>query len=180
MSTGVSAARLACAYRLDLSFAVETEPEAQAPKKLLVVDDARPVLETLGAMLGRAGYRVSCVPSGSAALAAARLSSFDGALIDVFMPDMDGFETAIRLREQCDRRGQTIRMWHITGMNSPAVESRSAQCGMMGLILKPFKLAELCQVIEAGLVAPVPPAPDWIPPLPSPTAQPKPESSDNR
>src|SRR5690242_7166050 len=110
-------------------------PEQPVQRKVLVVDDARPVLETMGAMLTRAGYRVTCVPSGAGALAAARLTSYDAALIDVYMPEMDGFETAVRLREQSDRRGQTIRMWHITGMNSPAVEIRSAQCGMMGLIL---------------------------------------------
>jgi CheY-like chemotaxis protein len=147
---------------------VETIPESKVQRKLLVVDDQRPVLETLGALLTSAGYRVVCVPSGAGALAAARLASFDAALIDIFMPEMDGFETAIRLREQCDKRGRTIRTWHITGMNSPAVESRSAQCGMMGLILKPFDLADLCKVLEAGFTAPVPPPGTYVPPTPVP------------
>jgi CheY-like chemotaxis protein len=148
---------------------VDALPEAASvQRKILVVDDARPVLETLGSMLKMSGYRVTCVPSGVGALAAARLTSFDAALIDVFMPEMDGFETAIRLREQSDMRRRELRMWHITGMNSPAVEARSAQCGMMGLILKPFILADLCRLLETGFTMPMPPRGSYIPPPPAP------------
>lgn len=107
-------------------------------------------------MLTSAGYKVTCVPSGAGALAAARLSSFDAALIDIYMPLMDGFQTALRLREQTEKRGRTIRMWHMTGMTSPAVEQRSAECGVMGLLLKPFNLTDLCTTLEVGLKAPIP------------------------
>lgn len=132
-------------------------------RKVLVVDDQHPVLDTLGAMLRSAGYRVSCVSSGDGALAAARLTEFDAALIDVFMPMMDGFETALRLQEQAARKRQTMRMWHMTGMNSPAVEKRSARCGMMGLLVKPFGLADLCIALEAGFEGPVPPPLETLP-----------------
>jgi CheY-like chemotaxis protein len=147
---------------------VKSIPESQAPKgqkRILVVDDQRPVLETLGAMLTSVGYRVVCVPSGKVALSSARLRAFDAALIDIYMPEMDGFETARRLREQCDRRGQTIRIWHVTGMNSAEVEKRSAQSGVMGLILKPFYLADLSRVLEEGFSTPVPPPPPGLPPF---------------
>src|SRR5688572_17371983 len=106
-------------------------------------------------MLTTAGYRVVCVSSGKVALSTARLTAFDAALIDIYMPEMDGFETAQRLREQCERRGRTIRIWHITGMNSPAVEKRSGASGVMGLLLKPFSLVHLCKVVQEGLTAPV-------------------------
>ena len=138
---------------------MESDAEPVTQRKILVIDDEHLVLETLGAMLTAAGYRVTCVPTGAGALAAARLAVYDAALIDVFMPEMDGFETALRLREQSERRGRTIRMWHITGRNSPEVEKRSVQCGMMGLIVKPFSLTQLCARIEAGLSTPAPTAP---------------------
>lgn len=136
---------------------MESIPEAQVKRKLLVIDDQRAILETLDAMLTNAGYRVSCLPSGAAALSAARLTIFDAALIDINMPIMDGFETAFRLREQSEQRGQTIRMWHMTGVGGPEIESRSAQSGVMGLLLKPFSVADLCRVLEEGFTAPVPP-----------------------
>ena len=85
---------------------MESIQEARVQRKLLVVDDQHPVLETLGAMLTSIGYRVVCVSTGAGALAAARLNAFDGALIDIYMPEMDGFETALRLRDQNDRRAQ--------------------------------------------------------------------------
>ncbi len=135
---------------------MESIPESAVQRKVLIVDDQHLVLETLGTMLTRAGYRVVCVPTGAGALAAARLASFDAALIDIYMPEMDGFETAIRQREQNGRRGRTTRIWHMTGVSSPAVERRSAQCGVMGLFLKPFNLAHMCKVLEAGFSAPVP------------------------
>lgn len=135
---------------------METSAAPASQRKLLVVDDQHTVLQTLGEMLTAAGYRVTCVPTGAGALAAARLAVYDGAIIDVFMPEMDGFETALRLREQSERRGQTIRLWHITGMNSPEVERRSTQCGMMGLIVKPFSLVNLCKRLEAGFASPIP------------------------
>ena len=147
---------------------MESLQENRSQRKLLVVDDQHPVLETLGAMLTSVGYRVVCVPTGAGALAAARLTAFDGALIDIFMPEMDGFETALRLREQNDRRSRTTRIWHITGMHSFAVERRSAQCGVMGLILKPFNLTHLCQVLEAGFLAPIPAVEAEIPPASRP------------
>jgi CheY-like chemotaxis protein len=122
---------------------------------MLVVDDERPVLQTLGAMLTSAGYKVVCVPSGEGALAAARLTAFDGALIDIYMPEMNGFETAIKLREQSAKRGRTILLWHMTGMNNPEVEARSADCKIVGLLHKPFNLAVLCRTLEAGFEAAV-------------------------
>lgn len=136
---------------------MESISETPVKRKLLVIDDQRAILETLEAILTGAGYRVSCVPSGAAALAAARLTRFDAVLIDINMPMMDGFETALRLRAQSEQRGQTLRMWHMTGVGGPAIEIRSAQSGVMGLLLKPFRLADLCRVLEEGLTAPVPP-----------------------
>ena len=131
---------------------------------MLVVDDERPVLQTLGAMLTSVGYKVVCVPSGEGALAAARLTAFDGALIDIYMPEMNGFETAIKLREQSAKRGRTILLWHMTGMNNPEVEIRSADCHVVGLLHKPFNLAVLCRTLEAGFDATAPSG-DATPPL---------------
>jgi CheY-like chemotaxis protein len=135
---------------------VDALPESPVQRKLLVVDDQRLVLDTLASMLTTAGYRVVCVPSGEGALAAARLTSFDAALVDIYMPVMDGFQTAVQLRQQSARRGRSLRIWHMTGMSSPAVEIRSAECGVMGLVLKPFDLTELCKMLEEGFSVPIP------------------------
>jgi CheY-like chemotaxis protein len=142
-------------------------PETREQRKVLIVDDERAVLETLSAMLTAAGYRVACVPSGDGALASARLGKFDAALVDIFMPGMDGFETALRLRAQSAQRGRPLRIWHMTGMNTPEIEARSARSGVMGLLAKPFNFTALCEVLEAGFSAPLPTAP--IEPVSTPT-----------
>jgi CheY-like chemotaxis protein len=139
-------------------------PDPKVSRRILVVDDQRAVLETLGEMLTDAGYRVYGVLSGAQALSAARLTAYDAALIDIHMPVMDGFETALRLRELTERRGRVMRMWHITGMDDPTYPARSARCGMMGLLLKPFNSVHLCGAMEAGFASPIPPvAPDVSP-----------------
>jgi CheY-like chemotaxis protein len=141
-------------------------PETRLKQRILVVDDQGPVLETLGAMLTNAGYRFYGVLSGAQALSAARLTVYDAALIDIHMPVMDGFETALRLREFAERRGRAMRMWHITGMDNPTYPERSARCGMMGLLLKPFNSADLCAALESGFSSPIPPLPADVSPSP--------------
>lgn len=66
---------------------------------ILVVDDIADNLLLLGFILETEGYQVKLADSGSAAIAHIQASPPDLVLLDVMMPDMDGFEVAQRLRE---------------------------------------------------------------------------------
>ena len=66
--------------------------------KLLVVDDEPDIVELLSASLRYAGFEVSTATSGRQALAEARRFRPDLVLLDVMMPDVDGFEVIRRLR----------------------------------------------------------------------------------
>jgi CheY-like chemotaxis protein len=73
--------------------------EAKKKPKVLVVDDERVIADTLAIILGQHGYEASAVYTGNAAVERARELRPDLIISDVIMPDMNGIEAAIRIRE---------------------------------------------------------------------------------
>ena len=68
-------------------------------EKILIIDDDVDTLRLVGLMLQRQGYEISAAPNGSQGLAKALEERPDLILLDVMMPDMDGYEVARRLRK---------------------------------------------------------------------------------
>ncbi len=67
--------------------------------KVLVVDDERVIADTLAIILNQHGYDASAVYTGTAAVERARSVTPDLIISDVIMPDMNGIEAAIRIRQ---------------------------------------------------------------------------------
>lgn len=68
-------------------------------EKILIVDDDVDTLRLVGLMLQRQGYEISAASNGSQGLAKALKKTPDLILLDVMMPDMDGYEVTRRLRK---------------------------------------------------------------------------------
>ena len=68
--------------------------------RLLIVDDEPLFLESLGEILQLAGYEVVPAPEGETALRLARQHAFDLAIIDIYMPKMDGLQLMQVLRRE--------------------------------------------------------------------------------
>ncbi|MEU6217816.1 response regulator transcription factor [Streptomyces sp. NPDC047022] len=122
---------------------------------MLVVDDDPTVRELLCAALRHAGFTVAAASTGQEALTGARSASPDLVLLDVMLPDMDGFEVIRRLREQSGP-GSTTRPGHIPVLFLTARDA--TQDKIEGLVLggddyvtKPFDLRELVARIHAVL-----------------------------
>ena len=77
---------------------METPGAQQPAASILVVDDTLPNLELLSDMLKERGYRVRPVPSGDLALQAAHSNPPDLILLDIHMPEMDGYEVCKHLK----------------------------------------------------------------------------------
>ncbi len=71
----------------------------EAASDILIVDDTPANLRLLSTILKDRGYRVRVAPSGSLALTAAENSPPELILLDITMPDMDGFEVCRRLKQ---------------------------------------------------------------------------------
>jgi two-component system sensor histidine kinase/response regulator len=121
---------------------------------------ARHLLESMG-------HRVTLAANGIEALAALDSHTFDLVLMDVQMPEMDGFEAtaAIRARE----RSSPTRL-PILAMTAHAMVGDRERCldaGMDGYVAKPVRKAELFQAIQAAMLSAIPPL-TGTPPSPAP------------
>src|SRR5262245_56016350 len=74
------------------------DAESADPVNILIVDDHPRNLGALRAMLERPGYRIVAVPSGAEALEIVQREPFALILLDIFMPEMDGFEVASTIK----------------------------------------------------------------------------------
>ncbi|MFD3427353.1 response regulator transcription factor [Nocardia fluminea] len=120
---------------------------SSGPATVLVVDDEPSILDLLCDVLRMSGFEVYGADSGAAALAAATKHQPDIVVLDVTLPDLDGFEVARRLREA----GNSVPVLFLTARN--AVEDRIAglKAGGDDYVSKPFSLEEVVLRMKAIL-----------------------------
>jgi two-component system sensor histidine kinase/response regulator len=116
---------------------------------ILVVDDTLPNLELLSEMLKERGYRVRPVPSGDLALQAARSSPPDLILLDIHMPEMDGYEVCEALK--ADEKLHDIPVLFISGLSETADKVKAFRVGGADYITKPFQLEEVAARVATHL-----------------------------
>ncbi len=103
---------------------------------ILVVDDDVANLTVANRILSAEGMRVSCVKSGSSALKFLASNRPDIILLDVHMPEMDGFETLERIR--ANENTFDIPVIFLTADNDNDTETRCLRSGAMDFVTKPF------------------------------------------
>jgi two-component system OmpR family response regulator len=119
---------------------------------LLVVDDEATVRELLSATLRFAGFRVTSAATGAEAVASATEEPPDLVLLDVMLPDVDGFEVVRRLREQrAEGRRGPVPVLFLTARDRKADKVTGLSLGADDYVTKPFDLEELIARIRAIL-----------------------------
>nr|WP_024758391.1 response regulator transcription factor [Streptomyces exfoliatus] len=132
-----------------------TTPSPTAGGTLLVVDDEQTVRELLPTALRYAGFAVDTAATGEQALDRAAQHPPDLVLLDVMLPDMDGFEVIRRLREQpnaatTDRPGP-VPVIFLTAREATQDKVNGLLLGGDDYVTKPFDLEELIARIQAIL-----------------------------
>lgn len=84
---------------VDIARLLDMIKEATAVTSVLIVDDDEDFCRTMAGVLESKGYRVSTITSGQDAINIARLKEIQVAFIDIKMPDMNGLETYLRMKE---------------------------------------------------------------------------------
>src|SRR3984957_6136617 len=130
------------------SFAVEVMPR-DSPASILVVDDVSANLRVLAGMLKDRGYKVRPVPSGELALLAARKDPPDLILLDINMPEMNGYEVCQHLKADETLRG--IPIIFISALNDNLDKVKAFSTGGVDYITKPFQMEELHARVETHL-----------------------------
>ena len=118
-----------------------------AEAKLLVVDDEPNIVELLSASLRYAGFDVATASTGTAALQLARTFRPDLLVLDVMMPEMDGFELVRRLRGE----GARTPVLFLTARDATEDKVTGLTLGGDDYVTKPFSLEEVVARIRAVL-----------------------------
>ncbi|MCO4805426.1 MAG: response regulator transcription factor [Flavobacteriales bacterium] len=118
-------------------------------KKILVVDDENDILEFLSYNIKREGAKVYTAANGVAAIEIARKKKPDLILLDVMMPEMDGMETCMQLRESIETRDIIIAF--LTARSEDYSQIAGFEAGADDYITKPIKPRVLISRIKALL-----------------------------
>jgi two-component system OmpR family response regulator len=120
---------------------------ATAPARILVVDDEPAITDLLSTALRYMGYEVVTAATGFAALDAAATSAPDLVILDVMLPDLDGFEVCRRLRDQRD----FVPVIFLSARDAEEDRVTGFVRGGDDYVTKPFSLEELTLRIRALL-----------------------------
>ncbi|MCA1322977.1 response regulator [Herbaspirillum sp. alder98] len=115
--------------------------------RVLVVDDSATSRTMLEKQLQRCGCGVECAENGSSALAAMALGRYDLVLLDCYMPDMNGYEVARRVRQREENSGVYTPL---IGISAEADATHTQLCldsGMDGVLGKPLPLEQFKQLL---------------------------------
>jgi DNA-binding response OmpR family regulator len=110
-------------------------------KKILVVDDEDDILHFLELVLREKGYEVSTASTGHEALTKAQIERPDLVLLDIMMPQMDGWEVLKLLR--VDEGTSRIPVAMLSARTEAKDRVQGLQEGAIDYICKPFSLQEL-------------------------------------
>jgi CheY-like chemotaxis protein len=100
-------------------------------------------------MLEKRGHSVTVAANGCEAVTRASAGRFDVILMDVHMPEMDGFEATRRIREAQRASGRYVPIVALTACAMGSDRERCLEAGMNGHIEKPIERARLLRAVES-------------------------------
>jgi two-component system OmpR family response regulator len=123
---------------------------AQRQPLVLVVDDEEHITELLAMGLGYNGFEVDRQASGRGALAAIEARRPDLVVLDVMLPDLDGFEVARRLR-RAEGAATHVPIIFLTAKDTTQDKVEGLRLGSDDYVTKPFSIEELIERVKAVL-----------------------------
>ena len=114
--------------------------------KILVVDDEKTLVKGIKFNLENEGYEVECAYDGAAAVELARNNKFDLLILDVMMPELDGLEACMRIREFSN-----VPIIMLTAKSEDSDKLMGFECGADDYLTKPFNILELKARVRALL-----------------------------
>jgi DNA-binding response OmpR family regulator len=115
-------------------------------RRILLVEDDEAAATMLAALLARHGYEVTVESRGTVALAVAAEQPFDLVILDVKLPDIEGYAFARELRKRHSHWAVPILMF--TALGRPMDQLRGFACGADAYVAKPCEFSELLKTVE--------------------------------
>ena len=120
-----------------------------AKKKILIVEDEESLLKLESILLTSRGYEVKGVPDGRAALECMAAMKPDLVLLDIMLPEIDGFEVCRQIK--ANEATKHIPIIMLTAKKSREDMARGEEVGADWYITKPFKSAMVIETIQRFL-----------------------------
>ena len=124
-----------------------TEDRPAGPMRILVVDDNIDAADSTAMLLSLDGYETHSVHSARAALEAVTAIKPDVVLLDIGLPEMDGYDVARQLRALSD--GASATLIALTGYGQPSDRERATEAGFDQFLVKPVEPAVLNGLLQA-------------------------------
>jgi DNA-binding response OmpR family regulator len=118
-----------------------------AKNSILIVDDELSILVPIKYLLEKNNYEVSLAQSGKDALEAIKAQKPDLILLDIMLPDLDGYEIYQKIRENPD--WDDIRVIYLTAKNRDVDIAKGMNLGVDAYVTKPFSNADLLAKVAA-------------------------------
>lgn len=149
---GTIVARSEAGEGAEFSFTIPLVPAMVVPPggisveapRILVVDDDPDIRQLLQDRLRAKGYRVQSAVDGVRALEAVRAETFEGMILDIGLPSMDGMEVLRQIR----RWDQQVQIVMVTAAGSKDLAIRAMSLGAQAYVLKPFDVDELQRIVD--------------------------------
>ena len=119
------------------------------PKKILIVDDEASIVELLGAMLKKSGYDIITALDGTACLAKAAEQKPDLIILDIVMPELDGFAVLDLLKK--DEATKNIPVMLLTALIKEEDLTKGLNEGASCFISKPFSIVDVLEEIKSAI-----------------------------
>ncbi|MEG4022832.1 diguanylate cyclase [Microcoleus sp. S13C4] len=134
---------------LDTTSDIVSDPATNYRGNILIVDDLPDNLHLLGRTLKRHGYKVRSVTTGAMALRAAQSPSTELILLDIKLPDIDGYEVCKQLKS--DEQTTGIPIIFLSALNETFNKVEGLAVGGVDYIAKPFQVEEVLARVETHL-----------------------------
>jgi two-component system sensor histidine kinase/response regulator len=128
---------------------MDNEQAGDSEGSILIVDDTAHVRQLLAAMLETRGYDVQAAEGGVRALNVVRDLSPDLILLDIMMPEMDGYEVCERLKD--DPQTRDIPVIFISALEQTDDKIKAFNAGAVDYVSKPFQIKEVIARVDAQL-----------------------------
>lgn len=119
--------------------------------KILIIDDSPTIGLTVAWALSSHGYQVEVAKDGLSALSALRRFDPDLVLLDIKLPNLNGFQLCEMLRRKCEYASMPIIM--LSGLSSKTDIQRARKAGCDDYLVKPVSDEKLLMAVEQQLVA---------------------------
>ncbi|MEW6287719.1 MAG: response regulator [Chloroflexota bacterium] len=119
--------------------------------RILIVEDNMDNYELVRLVLERAGYDVFLAVNGRDGVDAARAQKPDLILLDMGLPEMDGWNAAQTLKSSAETKN--IPLYALTAHTLPHERKRAIQAGCDGYVAKPIHMKGFLEIVEQALLA---------------------------